>query len=106
MKKYALIAVHLVIAYLLFVMACSDPVKSKLQGDWLSKDGKTKLKITDKQFTMDNDGQIHEDYFIKGDTIFTSYEGNQPYTKFVIKKLDASKLTLLNPDAEAVEFNR
>lgn len=106
MKISALIAVHLVIAYLLFFMACSDPVKSKLQGKWLSKDGKTKLKITDKQFTMDNNGQIPEDYFIKGDTIFTSYEGNQPYTKFVIKRLEANKLTLLNPDAEAVEYSR
>jgi hypothetical protein len=106
MKKYALVAVHIVIAYLLFVMACSDPIKSKLQGSWRSKDGKTKLKITDKQFTMDNDGEIPEDYFIKGDTIFTSFEGNQPYTKFVINKLEANKLILLNPDAEAVEFSR
>jgi hypothetical protein len=64
------------------------------------------LKITDKQFIMDNDEQNAEDYFTKGDTIFTSFEGNQPYTKFVIQKLDEHQLNLLYPDSVVVEFSR
>jgi hypothetical protein len=106
MKKYALISVHVIIASILFVVACSDPIKSKLKGKWRSKDGTTKLQITAKEITMDNDGVIPEDYFIKGDTIFTSYEGNQPYTKFVIQKLGDNNLTLLDPDSTSVEFIR
>lgn len=106
MKILALIAVHVVFAILLFSMSCSDPVKSKLQGNWTSKDGKTKLKVTDKGFAMDNNAEVPEQYFVKGDTIYTSFEGNQPYTKFVIKKLDGDKLTLLDPDATPIEFSR
>ena len=107
MKNYILlIAVHLLTAVLLFSMACKNPVKRKLQGEWRSKDGSTRLKITAKQFTIDNDAEIPEDYFIKGDTIFTSFQNNQPYTKFVIQKLDDTKLTLIDPDAEPMEFVR
>lgn len=52
---------------------------------------------------MDNEA---EDYFIKADTIFTSFEGNLPYTKFVIQKLDETQLNLVFPDSTAVEFSR
>jgi hypothetical protein len=106
MKTYALIAVHVLIAFALLAMSCGNPVKNKLQGNWVSKDGVTKLKITDKGFAMDDNAQIPEEYFIKDDTIFTSFEGNQPYTKFVIKKLDGDKLTLLDPDEQSLEFTR
>ena len=74
MKNLALIFVHVASAAVLMVVACSDPVKSKIQGKWISKDGHTKMQITEKQITMDNDGVIPEDYFVKGDTIYTSYQ--------------------------------
>ncbi|RFZ83276.1 hypothetical protein DYU05_14160 [Mucilaginibacter terrenus] len=79
---------------------------SKIKGDWKSKDGTTTLKITDKQFTLDNESPVPEDYFVKGDTIFTSFEGNQPYTRFVIEKADEKNLNLLFPDSVTVEFTR
>src|ERR1700761_4452212 len=106
MKTFALIAVHLVTAALLLLVACASPVENKLQGDWKSKDGNTKLKITPKNFAMDKDAEIQEAYFVKGDTIFTSYEGNQPYTKFVIQKLNENELTLLDPDSAQMIFTR
>jgi hypothetical protein len=112
MKTYALVAVHVIFAILLFSMSCSAPVegksplKDKLQGSWISKDGKTKLKVTDKGFAMDNNAEVPEQYFVKDDTIFTSFEGNQPYTKFVVKHLEGNKLTILDPDAITIEFTR
>jgi len=77
-----------------------------LQGTWKSKDGKTTLKITSKQFTLDSESPVPEDYFLKGDTIFTSFEGNQPYTRFVIQKLDDHEMELMFPDSVAIEFSR
>jgi hypothetical protein len=106
MKTFALVAVHLVTALLLLLAGCASPVKNKLQGDWTSKDGNTKLKITPKNFAMDKDAEIQEVYFVKGDTIFTSYEGNRPYTKFVIQKLEDNELTLLDPDSALMVFTR
>ncbi len=106
MKRYALIFVHVAGAFLLLAGACSNPVKSKLKGNWHSKDGGTKLNITDKEFMMDDGEAIPEDYFIKGDTIFTSFEGNQPYTKFVVQKLDEKYLKLMGPDSVAMEYTR
>lgn len=106
MKTLFLIAVHLVFAVLLLAMSCSNATQDKLQGNWISKDGKTKLKITGKGFAMDHEAEVPEQYFVKGDTIFTSFEGNQPYTKFIIQKLETNKLTLLDPDSERIEFVR
>lgn len=106
MKKYILIFVHIACALVLLIVACSNPVKSKLQGKWRSKDGVTKLNITEKQFIMDDGEAIPEDYFIKKDTIFTSFQGNQPYTSFVVQKLDDHYLKLMGPDSVAIEFNR
>jgi len=106
MKNYALIFIHLVCAFALFWAACKSPAKNKLQGNWHSKDGSTKLKITDKGFTMDDGEAIAEDYFMKGDTIFTSFEGNKPYTAFVIQKLDDHYLKLMGPDSVAMEYSR
>ncbi|MDB5030577.1 hypothetical protein [Mucilaginibacter sp.] len=106
MKTYALITVHIVFAILLFSMSCTNPVKDKLQGSWTSKDGKTKLKVTDKGFAMDNNAEVPEQYFLKGDTIYTSFEGNQPYTKFVIQKLEPNRLTIQDPDLQLIEFTR
>jgi hypothetical protein len=106
MKKFALIFVHVACAFVLLIVACSNPVKNKLKGNWRSKDGSTKLKITDKEFTMDDGEAIAEDYFIKNDTIFTSFQGNQPYTSFVVQKLDDHYLKLMGPDSVAMEYSR
>ena len=91
---------------LLLATSCSNGHKSKLQGDWKLKSGETRLKITAKKFAMDSDLQYAEDYFVKGDTIFTSFEGNQPYSKFVVQKLDENNLKLLSPDSTVMEFTR
>jgi hypothetical protein len=108
MKKNALIVP--VFGLVLLAFACStEPAhqaNKKLEGKWLSKDGNTRLEITDKGFTMDDGKPLTEDYFINNDTIFTSYEGSRPYTKFLIKKLDEHQLTLFYPDSDMVEFSR
>jgi len=106
MKKYALIFVHAACASVLLMGACSNPVKSKLQGKWRSKDGNTQLSITDNAFTMDDGEAVPEDYFIKGDTIFTSFQGNLPYTSFVVHKLEDHHLELMGPDSVTVEYSR
>jgi hypothetical protein len=76
----------------------SDP---KLVGDWTAKDG-SKLKITAKTFFSPDS----EDYFVKGDTIYTSFEGNLPYTKYAIKKLDEHNLELFTPDSVTVGYTK
>ena len=55
---------------------------------------------------MDSDLEYAEDYFVKGDTIYTSFQGNQPYTKFVVQILDDHDLKLLSPDSTVMEFTR
>ena len=76
-------------------------------GNWHSEDQKTSLKITSESFILDEgNGSFAESYFVKGDTIFTSYEGSRPYTKFVIKNLSDKSLTLVYPDSTAVKFTR
>lgn len=95
---------------LLLLSACSNSNPGsgdgRLQGDWKLKDGDIKLKITKKKFAMDSDLQYAEDYFVKGDTIFSSFQGNQPYSKFVIQKLDDHNLKLLSPDSTVMEFTK
>ncbi|HTK21140.1 MAG TPA: hypothetical protein VL442_16570 [Mucilaginibacter sp.] len=105
------IGLSLVCAMLL-LSACSHPNSnsgsgdSRLQGNWKLKDGDTKLKITRKKFAMDADLEYAEDYFVKGDTIYSSFQGNQPYSKFVIQKLDDHNLKLLSPDSTVMEFTK
>lgn len=102
-----LIFVHLVSAVLLFFGSCNHPatLNNKVKGDWKSKDGSTHLKITADKFMEDTGTPVvAEDYFVKGDTIFTSFEGNQPYTKFVIKQADEHHLKLLYPDSAIIAF--
>jgi len=106
MKNLALVLVHVATASVLLAVACSQPVKNKLQGKWTSKDGNTKLQISEKNLTMDNDAVIPEYYFLKGDTIYTSYEGHSPYTKFVVQKLESNNLTLVADDSTSMEFSR
>ncbi|TSD62151.1 hypothetical protein FFF34_019520 [Inquilinus sp. KBS0705] len=108
MKNYALIFIHVFVAFALVFVACgnSSTAPAKLQGNWKGKTGNTSLKITGKKFIMDNDEQNAEDYFVKADSIFTSFEGNQPYTRFVIQKLDDHNLNLMFPDSVMVEFTR
>lgn len=86
--------------------ACNkQQANTKLQGTWKSKDGVTVLKITNKQFTLEDGGTpVPEDYFLKGDTILTSFEGNQPFTKFIIKQLGDHDMKLMFPDSVAIEF--
>jgi hypothetical protein len=106
MKKIPLIFVHAAVALVLIIGACSSPVKNKIKGKWRSRDGATKLYITDKDFTLDDGEAIPEDYFVKGDTIFTSFQGNQPYTNFVVQRLTDHYLTLMGPDSVSVEYSR
>lgn len=106
MKTFILIFVHLASAIVLFAGSCSHSAKSKLKGDWKSKDGGTRLTITADKFTEDTGSPVTEDYFMKGDTIFTSFEGNQPFTKFVVQQLDDHNLKLLYPDSVSVAFVR
>jgi len=106
MNKIALIVIHAGCAFMLITAACSNPVKDKLQGKWHSKDGAVKLNITGTTFTMDDGEAIAEEYYIKGDTVFTSYQGNEPYTGFLVKKLGDHNLTLIGPDSIAVEYSR
>jgi hypothetical protein len=60
MKNCALIFVHAGCALVLLLGAYSNPVKSKLQGKWSSKDGSTKLSITGKAFIMENEGSANK----------------------------------------------
>jgi hypothetical protein len=106
MKTYLLITIHTICAFVLTIAACNGPVTGKIKGEWRSKDNQTLLKITNKQFTMDNDSPVAEDYFVKGDTIYTSFKGNLPYTKFVVKQVDDHNLKLLYPDSALVEFSK
>lgn len=107
MKNYPLIFAYAFCALILFSFACTtNQANKKLLGKWQSKDGETKLEITEKGFTTDDGKPVTEDYFVTNDTIFTSYEGSRPYTKFLIKNLDDHKLTLLYPDSDIVEFTR
>ncbi|NCD71609.1 hypothetical protein [Mucilaginibacter agri] len=106
MKNLALLIVHFFFAAVLFAAACSGNPQSKLKGNWQAKDGTTHLTVTDDEFIVDNDSSASEDYILKGDTIYTSYKGNQPYTKYVIEHLDDHELKLLYPDSVSVEFSR
>jgi len=106
MKNFALIIIHFTFAVVLFGVACAGNTQSKLKGNWRSKDGKIGLKITDNEFIVDHNPPAPEDYFLKGDTIFTSFEGNQPYTRFVIEHLDEHQLNLRYPDSVSVAFTR
>ncbi|MET3981681.1 hypothetical protein ABIB62_004302 [Mucilaginibacter sp. UYP25] len=106
MKIKALLIVTVFGAATLLTACEKHESNKKVLGDWKSKDANVTLKITDKKFIMDGDVQNAEDYFTKGDTIFTSFEGNQPYTKFVIKKLDGQHMDLLYPDSVVVAFSR
>jgi hypothetical protein len=107
MKTFVLAFVHVACALVLISAACSDMGKRELPGKWHTKNGLTRLEITDKNFITSEDGiPSAEDYFIEGDTIFTSFEGSQPYSKFVIEHLEDKKLTLLYPDSVSVEFIR
>jgi uncharacterized protein (DUF2147 family) len=106
MKKFT--PIFAAVAGMLLIYSCSNaPAPNKqLEGNWKSKDGSTKLSITDKDFIMDDGQASKEDYFVKKDTIYTSYQGSRPYTKFCIKELTDNKLTLCYPDSDIVEFIR
>jgi hypothetical protein len=101
--------VYIILTGLLMLLSvgCSrNKSNPKLIGVWTSKKDGSKLKITPRQFTMESDAPDAEDYFVKGDTIFTSFEGNLPYTKYAIKQLDEHSLKLFTPDSTTVEFSK
>ncbi len=104
-NKRAFVAVFLL---LLVCGACKQQfsAKNKIRGKWLSEDGKTGLTITQKEFTLNEGEPIAESYFVKDDSIFTSYEGSRPCTKFVIKNLSDKSFTLVYPDSTLVNFVR
>lgn len=105
-KTYSYLTILVSVA-IVFASCKNLPAKNKIQGNWHSEDKKTGLKITAKEFILDEGEEpIAESYFVKGDTIFTSYEGSQPYTKFVIKDLSDKSLTLFYPDSTSVNFLR
>lgn len=105
-KSYLYIAV-VFLSLIIFSSCTHSTLKNKIVGNWRSADGKTKLKITQKDFTLDEGEEpIAENYFVKGDSVFTSYEGSEPYTKFVIKNLSDKTLTLVYPDSTSVSFVR
>src|SRR5476651_479352 len=104
MKTFALIFIHLACAIVLFIGSCSNSAKSKVKGEWRAKDGSTKLKISTDKFIENTGTPVSEDYFMKGDTIYTSFEGNQPYSKFVIEKVDDHNLQLIYPDSVSKTF--
>lgn len=105
MKTLALIFIHIFCAAILLVQACSKNPNEQLKGTWKTADGSTKLKITSNKFIEDEGNAAEaEDYFVKDGVIYTSYQGNQPYTQFVIKNLDDNHLTLLYPDSVEVAF--
>ena len=109
MKANPLLYVLVAILLMLMSVACSGPkakTNPKLIGVWTSKKDGSKLKITDKQFTMESDAPDPEDYFVKGDTIYTSFEGNLPYTEYAIKQLDEHNLKLFTPDSALVAFSK
>ena len=105
MKNVALITIHIwAAASLCWIAACSsNTANKKLEGEWLATDG-SKLHITTKKFAMGEDEE--EDYFVKGDTIYTSFEGNLPYTKFALKGVDDHTLKIVGPDSVAMEYNK
>ncbi len=106
MKKYLFLTVFFA-ASIVLVSCKNQSVKSKIIGNWKSVDGKTGLKITQKEFILDEGEEpIAENYFIKGDTIFTSYEGSQPYTKFGFKELSEKSMTIIYPDSTSKKFVR
>jgi hypothetical protein len=105
MKKHTLLSVSAGCMLIFLTAACSNPTQTKLKGNWRSKDGSSRLNITDKGFIMDDEA-FAEEYFLRGDTIFTSFQGNQPYTSFVVQKVDDHYLKLLGPDSVAMEYSR
>lgn len=106
MSKAPSIFITVSFVLIFLISACSHPpADRRLLGEWHSTAG-DKLKITEKQFTLESDSPEPEDYFVKKDTIFTSYQGNLPYTKYAIKLLDDHHLKLFTPDSTTIEFAR
>ena len=96
-------------AAVLFAVGCTQKHgggSAKLLGEWHCKKDGSKLKISDKTFTLESDSPDPEDYFVKGDTIYTSFQGNLPYTKYTIKKLDEHNLDLFTPDSLLVSYTK
>jgi len=106
MRSHLLIFVPVASAFLLFTNGCAKGGNKKLVGEWHSKKDGSKLKITGKTFALESDSPDPEDYFVKGDTIYTSFEGNLPYTKYAIKKLDDHQLEIFTPDSVIMQFSR
>lgn len=87
-------------------VACSHQQNKNIRGIWKAKSGGGHLIINKTKFALDTEVSLAEDYFVKGDTIFTSFEGNLPYSKFVIQKIDDHNLQLLSPDSAVLAFTK
>ena len=102
-------SILLLLPFFLMALGCRQQTSAKnnIRGKWHTEDGKTRLTITQKEFTLDEgDEPIAENYFMQGDSVFTSYQGSRPFTKFVIKNLSDKSLTLVYPDSTSVKFMR
>ncbi|RYE33438.1 MAG: hypothetical protein EOP42_08290 [Sphingobacteriaceae bacterium] len=106
MKKRYLVLATIAVGAGILAACNSSATNKKLLGKWYSQDKKTNLKITAKEFILDEGEPFAESYFTKGDSIFTSYEGSEPYTKFVVKDLTDKSMTLVYPDSTSVSFFR
>ncbi|MGI4749638.1 MAG: hypothetical protein ACRYFB_03295 [Janthinobacterium lividum] len=106
MKKTYLVLTVAAVGIVIIAACKSSTANKKLMGKWHSEDQKTKLEVTAKNFILDEGEPIAESYFTKGDTLFTSYEGSQPYTKFIVKDLMDKSMTLVYPDSTSVSFLR
>lgn len=105
MKNLALFTIHLTCAGILAGAACStNNKKTRLQSNGQPATPATRLKITERQFAMGK-GPV-KDYYLKGDTIYTSADNNLSNTRFVIQQLDDRRLQLLAPDSVAIAFVR
>ena len=106
MKKTYLILAITAVGVVVLAACRSSSANKKLLGKWHSEDQKTKLEVTAKAFILDEGEPLAESYFTKGDTLFTSYEGSEPYTKFVVKNLTGKSMTLIYPDSTSINFLR
>ena len=88
------------------MLGCSSPVKNKLKGNWRSTGGVTKLKISDKEFSLEDGETIPKNYSLKKNTIYTSFHDNEPIDSFVVAEVDDHHLKLVGADSVSMEYNR
>jgi hypothetical protein len=98
--------VFLFLAVSSIFMGCASPVKNKLKGNWRSTDGVTMLKISDKEFSLEDGETIPKKYSIKKDTLYTSFQEDEPVDSFIVEKVDDHHLELMGADSVTVDYSR